>query len=269
MADWNKQSILSGIGDGPSTTVYHLAAYGVRPGDRDQDELVAVNTVLPGTLVRVAAELAAGLVMVGSVAEYAAPESGAPLTEESPLETTRLYGASKAAGGLLAMALAETLNVRLRYLRLFNVYGPGEASHRLLPSLLSKLLRGERVALSRGDQVRDFVYVADVVSALTAAGSQVAGKDGLTAQIWNVATGLGTSVAGFAREVARATGAPDELLAFGELPLRPDDVAWQVGSCDKICLESGWRAQYTLADGVSEAIAHLDGAAIGDGDAKR
>ena len=56
--------------------------------------------------------------------------------------------------------------MKLRLLRFFKVYGEGEAPHRLLPSLVAGLARRERVPLSEGTQVRDFIHVDDVVAGL-------------------------------------------------------------------------------------------------------
>src|SRR4029077_7562100 len=146
--------------------IFHLAAYGVYPADRDLDQMVRINVDLAATLVGLCQARGARFVMAGTFSEYQPPATQTTLTENSPLETSKIYGASKAAGGLLATAIAANLGVRLRILRLFKVYGPGEASHRLLPNLVTGLSQGRRIPLSAGTQVLDFVYVEDVVEAL-------------------------------------------------------------------------------------------------------
>lgn len=120
--------------------VVNLAAAGVHPGDRDPESLVRINACFPSELVRLAADHGArSFVQVGSSAEYAGSDSLQLITESSPPEARRLYGASKAAGGLLARALGEQCGLPVAVLRLFNVFGPGEAAHRLFPSLVSSL----------------------------------------------------------------------------------------------------------------------------------
>jgi nucleoside-diphosphate-sugar epimerase len=180
-----------------------------------------------------------------------------PLDESAPLETVKIYGAAKAKGGVLATELAGDLGVGLRILRLFHVYGPGEAPHRLLPSLLAGLGQASRVALSGGTQVRDFVYVADVVEAFLRAKRHIDGDR--TPQTWNLCTGIGHSVRDFACCVADALGASHDLLGFGDLAPREDDVPWLVGNGELMASALGWRPQYELASGIEAALSCMTG----------
>jgi nucleoside-diphosphate-sugar epimerase len=237
--------------------VFHLAAYGTNPSHRDIDQMLHINVTVPATLVRLCKEWGARFAMAGTFSEYRAPPEPVPLTEQSPLESSKLYGTSKAAGGLMACALATNLAVNLRILRLFHVYGPGEAAHRLLPSLFRGLSQSRRVPLSVGTQVRDFVYVADVVDALVRAAAHMQAADRASAETWNVCTGVGHSVREFASLAADMLGAPRELLGFGDLALRHDDVRWLVGNGGRIERELGWRPGHDLAAGLRAAVADI------------
>lgn len=240
------------VGSRRFSVIYHLAAAGVLPQDRNIETLLAVNTLWPATLVRLAAATGARLVAAGSSAEYAPAADGTLLTETAPLETERLYGATKAAGGLATLAAAHSLGVPAAYLRLFNVYGPGEAAHRLLPSLISQLGRDAPVALSDGLQVRDFIHVGDVVEALWRAGTGEA-----RTAVLNVSTGIGHTVRAFACAVARALGKPESLLRFGALPRRPDDLAWLVGDNARARASLSFQPRFDFASGIDCAIAAL------------
>ncbi|MHC2266857.1 NAD-dependent epimerase/dehydratase family protein [Bradyrhizobium diazoefficiens] len=167
----------------PFDTVFHLAAYGVRPNHRDIDEMIRINVELPATLVRLCTEWRARMIMAGTFSEYRSPSTQEPLTEDSPLEQGKLYGSSKAAGGLMASAIAKSNGADFRLLRLFKVYGAGEAPHRLLPALVSGLTKRERVAISAGTQILDFVYIDDVIEAMLRADSHCRDKGGIAT--WN------------------------------------------------------------------------------------
>src|ERR1700686_3458483 len=171
--DWSGEGLRAALASRPFDVAFHLASYGVRPTDRDPDLMLRINADLPAHLVHLCKERGARLVMAGTFSEYEKPADRRPLTEQSPLEMGKIYGASKAAGGIFASALAESLGVKLRLLRFFNVYGEGEAPHRLLPSLVAGLSRGERVPLSDGTQIRDFIYVEDIVEACIKAGGDM------------------------------------------------------------------------------------------------
>src|SRR5579872_4901365 len=223
----------------PVETVFHLAAYGVTPTDRDIGEMLRINVELPAILVRLCAEWQARMVMAGTFSEYQSPPSNTLLTEDSPLERGKLYGSSKAAGGLMASAIARSGGIGFRLLRLFKVYGAGEASHRLLPSLVSGLAKHERVAISAGTQVLDFVYVDEVVEAMLRACAHSRETGGV--RTWNIATGRAHSVREFAEQVAVAMEADLSLLDFGAIAMRKDDEPWLVGSPDLLRAELAWQ----------------------------
>ena len=117
-----------------SSAVFHLAAYGVKPNHRDIDEMLRINVELSALLAQLCSEWRSRMVMAGTFSEYRGPSTQDLLLEDSPLEQGKLYGSSKAAGGLVASAIANSSGVSFRLLRLFKVYGAGEASHRLLPA---------------------------------------------------------------------------------------------------------------------------------------
>lgn len=239
----------------PVETVFHLAAYGVRPDHREVDEILRINVELPAALVRLSGEWGARVVMAGTFSEYRSPKGKNVLLEDSPLEQGKLYGSSKAAGGLMASAIAHDRGIGFRLLRLFKVYGAGEAPHRLLPALVNGLGKRERVAISAGTQVLDFVYVDDVVEAMLRADAHCRAKGGIAT--WNVATGRPHSVREFAEQVVSAMSADASLLGFGAIAMRKDDEPWLVGSPDLLRTELGWQPSIGLEEGVRDAVAAL------------
>jgi GDP-4-dehydro-6-deoxy-D-mannose reductase len=236
--------------------VVHLAAAGVNPLDRDPRRLLELNGHLPAALVLLARELGArAFVMTGSSSEYAQADT-AQIQEHAPLETARTYGTTKAAGGLLAIAMGLALDLPTVNLRLFNVFGPGEAPHRLLPSLVQNLQAGHPVALSEGTQQRDFIHVDDACAAiLSALDASLHGR--LPTGHYNVCSGSGTSVREFALAAAAALGADERLLRFGALPMRPDEVSRVVGAPDAFARFSGWRPAMTLHQAIEGAVAEM------------
>jgi nucleoside-diphosphate-sugar epimerase len=256
-SDWGEAGVRAALASESFDVAFHLAAYGVRPTDRDPGLMLRINFDLAALLVHLCKERGARLVMAGTFSEYQRPVDRSRLTEQSPLEAIKIYGASKAAGGIVARALAETLGVKLRLLRFFKVYGDGEGPHRLLPSLVAGLSRGERVPLSDGTQVRDFTYVHDVVEACLKADDDMVFPSRALTAAWNVCTGVGHSVETFATLVAQAMGARTELLGFGELPMRADDEPYLVGDGDRMFRELGWRPKHELDSGIRAAVAVL------------
>jgi nucleoside-diphosphate-sugar epimerase len=233
--------------------VLHLAAYGVQPTHRDADVMFRMNV----DVTRALAMLAGGwrsrcMVVAGSGSEYDLSGSEGPVGERHPVEVRRLYGASKAAGSICALAAAAEHGLSLAVARLFGIYGPGEAPHRLLPSLIARLLKRDHVPLSQGRQRRDFVYVADAVDSLLGLLTRLG--EGGEQHVFNVSTGQPLEVRHVAEMTARAIGAPRELLRFGELAPRADEVPCFSGDPSRLRAYTGWRPTTELTSGIAECI---------------
>jgi len=239
--------------------VFHLASYGVNPNDRDDHMAYRLNTLIPQCLVSLAAERNSGMLMTGSCSEYAIPHNDNLLTETHPLTKGRsVYGFTKAEGGARALTKAQLSKVSFTLLRLFNVYGAGEASHRLLPHLHHRLTQGKPALLSPGLQVRDFVYINDVIDALIATYERTLSPSCLhTPTSLNICSGIGSTVREFAETVADVLKADRSLLHFNSVPVRDGESHRLVGCPNKARSELNWSTKYALRQGVSDAISNM------------
>ncbi len=220
--------------------LYHLAGYGVRPQERCIKSMFRVNVDVTRRLVAEAESWPVrAAVVLGSGAEYDFRGVEQAVREDHPLETFNLYGASKAAGSLCALSLARAVGVSLAVARLFGVFGAGEAPHRLLPSLVRHLGRGERVPLSAGTQRRDVLPVANVIEAILAIAEYLSAYPGQL--VVNVASGQTITVRAFAEIVARAVNASTRSLGFGDLSLRPDEPTFFAGDPARLIALTPWR----------------------------
>ena len=252
--EFTTQRIEQALSNYKFDAVINLAAAGIKPGDRDIGELLNINVLLPSSLVSIAAKCGAkAFISAGSSAEYQIVTNRELITEKFPLETNKLYGTSKASGGIMALATGINLGIPVAVTRLFNVYGSGEAPHRLLPSLISDLKQNKPVNLSPGLQIRDFIYVEDVCSGITATLNAL--LDGsLESGAYNISTGIGTTVADFCKTTARLMDANPDLLKFGALPLRPDDYEMVVGDSNIIQDKTVWKPNFSVEKGINKAI---------------
>lgn len=251
---YDEAVIASTVRAAKPTIIMHLAAYGVAPRDRDPLLMQRVNVDLGAALVRAAAECGAVVVSAGSNSEYAESIDVLHLDEGSSLDTRNLYGSSKAAGGLLALATATALRVPTRHMRVFNIYGPGEAPHRLLPSLIAQRDGSGRIPLSEGRQVRDYLHVEDVAAGLLVTADRLRSGALAGADVLNLCTGVGISIREFVTLAAQSLGIAPERLGFGDLPMRPDEIARLVGNPDRMKFDLGWTPTYVPATGIGAVI---------------
>ena len=233
--------------------LFHLAAYGVRPDDRDPDMMQAINVAATGAFVEAAAQAGArAVVYAGSCSEYEPGENQRAIDEDSPLTTVGTYGASKVAGGLWGRALAKERGVSFSWIRLFGIYGPGEAPHRLIPDIVGRLQKDEIVSLTPGLQVRDLMFIDDAVRGLVLAAE--AALEGYVGP-FNLCTGHHVAVGDVARMIARQMGKPEKLLGFAKRPYRLGEPMWMVGRPDRFRSVTGHLPEISLDVGIGRTIA--------------
>ncbi len=228
----------------PAVT-FNLVGYGVGREERAEHPSTILNARLPEWL---AGSLRPGmdLVHVGSALEYGA--AGGDLRESTACRPTTLYGRTKLEGTL---AVARVAALRTVTARVFTVYGAGERSGRLLPSLVDAAAGSGEIALGPGTQRRDFLYVEDAAEGLI----RLACAPGRSGEIVNLATGKLTSVREFALAAARLLGVDEERLRFGALPMRPDEMNHEPVRIDRLREWLGWSPPADLEAGLARALA--------------
>jgi nucleoside-diphosphate-sugar epimerase len=187
------------------------------------------------------------LVRLGGLEEYG---SGlAPYVETQREAPRSAYSASQVAGTHLLQALQPTLPFTAVTLRPALIYGPGQSTDFMIPALIEALLAGRPFPLTEGRQRRDLLYIDDLVTAMLTAST----TDGLGGEVINIATGAARQIRTVARAIGRMTGRSD-LLSFGELLERPNDIIDLRGDAAKAERLLGWRPTTSLAHGLARTI---------------
>ena len=204
--------------------VVHLAAHTPNPPYAPLHECLYWNVYATVRLLQqAAAQGVKNVIVAGTCFEYGTAAEGLdfvhPATEMRPLAS---YPISKAAATTACLGLARELGLRLQVLRIFQVFGEGEASTRFWPSLRAAALEGRDFAMSSGVQVRDFVPVGEVCKQFIQALAFKSVEPGQP-HLRNVGTGQGQSLLDFARYWWWRWGATGELLP-GAVTLRPGEI---------------------------------------------
>jgi UDP-glucose 4-epimerase len=154
------------------------------------------------------------------------------ITPEAPLQPTQTYPASKAAASIAFMQWARQYQLSLSLLRIFQVFGEGEASGRLWPSLRRAALAGEDFPMTLGEQIRDFINVEDVSRAFIAEAEALIGQEA-GVSVKNLGSGCPQSIREFSEKWWNTWQASGKLLV-GELPYREGEVMRYVPKVDFI-----------------------------------
>lgn len=105
--------------------------------------------------------------VAGSCFEYGLSGSAYKyIPPDAPLKPTMTYPASKAASSIIFNTWAIMNRLKLKYYRIFQVFGEGELETRFWPSLKKAALSGKDYRMTKGEQIRDFINVSKVVSKL-------------------------------------------------------------------------------------------------------
>jgi dTDP-glucose 4,6-dehydratase len=129
-----------------------------------------ISTDVFGTYVLLEAARDAGIrhLQVSTDEVYGDFESGSA-TEDSPLEPSSPYSASKAGGDLLVSAFARTYGSEALIVRASNNYGPRQHPEKLIPLCILNALAGDPLPVyGDGTQVRNWLFVEDCCAAIDA-----------------------------------------------------------------------------------------------------
>lgn len=165
----------------------------------------------------------------------------------TPLVPTTLYGTCKHSLRLIAEASSAQLRLSTAWGRIFFLYGPGERPQRLIASTIRALLSEEPARCTHGQQIRDLLFVCDVAAAFVALlDSEVKGAV-------NIASGVPVTLKSVVNRIADKLNR-HELIQFGALATPADEPGLLVADVNRLVGEVGWRARYTLDEGLDETI---------------
>jgi UDP-glucose 4-epimerase len=231
--------------------IFHLAAQAdVQTSMRRPNYDAAVNVV--GTVnVLAAAERTGAQVVFASSGGAGYGECPGPVAEDFPFLPLSPYGIAKKCGEEYLAGWNRIHGASHVSLRFANVYGPRQDSGLeggVVSIFLERMAAGEpTVIFGNGTQVRDFVYVGDVIDALVAAVGRKGGP-------YNIGTGDETSVADLHAACARVSGVAD---APTHAEARLGDVHRSVLDSSLAARELDWHPRVSLDDGLGRTWAWM------------
>lgn len=189
-------------------------------------------------------------VRAGSLAEYGTAPT--PYREDRREAPVTSYGAAALASTQHLHALQSRLPFPLVTARLALVYGPGQSTSFLIPSMIERFLRGEPVTLQNPNDRRDLIYIDDVLDGL----ERLAERLPLETDVINLCTGQAPRMADVAEIILEETGASRDLLRFGEAGAWGGASHLQ-GSPDLAARLLDWRSKVDLVEGVRRQVSFM------------
>jgi UDP-glucose 4-epimerase len=236
--------------------VFHLAAQiDVRKSMADPGFDVRLNVLGTVNVLEAAARAGVQRLVFTSTGgaiygEGAARTDELPFAETARCEPFSIYGQSKLAAEGYVELYRRTRGLSGTVVRLGNVYGPRQdpATEAGVVAIFCDLARdgGRPTVFGDGKQTRDYIHVADVVSALLAAGESDSPGP------FNVGTGVETTVLRLVELIGGLSGRSDFEPEFA--PPREGEVERTALDTSSASRELGWSAERPIESGLEQTL---------------
>lgn len=168
--------------------------------------------------------------------------------EDTPLHTSSPYSSSKAGADLLVMAYARTYGLPVTISRCSNNYGPYQFPEKLIPVVISKALKNEKIPVyGTGANVRDWIHVID-----HNIGVDKIVRNGRVGEVYNLGGHSERSNLEVVKTILKQLDKSEELITFVE-DRKGHDLRYAIDST-KAEKELGWDRTYTFEKGIEETV---------------
>ena len=169
-------------------------------------------------------------------------------TEDTPIHTSSPYSSSKAGADLLVGAYYRTFGLPATISRCSNNYGPYQFPEKLIPLMVSKALKGEKLPVyGTGENVRDWIHVHD-----HNVGVDLIVRNGKVGEVYNLGGHSERNNLTIVKTILKQLGKSEDLITFVE-DRKGHDLRYAIDST-KVEKELGWDRTYTFEDGIKETI---------------
>jgi dTDP-glucose 4,6-dehydratase len=187
-----------------------------------------------------------------------------PFVETTPYNPSSPYSASKAASDHFVRVYGRTYGMNITISNCSNNYGPHQHAEKLIPVIINKLMRGEKIPVyGNGKNVRDWLWVGDHVKAIDkifhngkrGCTYNIGGDNELTnleliTLICNIYTSYSGDIGHFD---VNSINLPIEFIE----DRKGHDLRYAINS-NKLQIELGWRPEKEIYDGIKETIKYYE-----------
>jgi UDP-glucose 4-epimerase len=199
---------------------YHLAWNGSSGADRNDFDIQNSNIQYTAEAIKAAKRCGCiKFIGAGSQAEYGVVH-GLCKEDTTVPNPFMMYGAAKLASYHMGRVLAEQLGIKFVWPRIYSVYGVGENEGTLISYVIKTLKEGGVAELSSCENMWDFMYITDCVSAL-----KIIGENVNVQGVYNISTGEPKFLKRFVEEI-RDVVRPGAVLKFGLKKTDINKVFW-------------------------------------------
>lgn len=169
-------------------------------------------------------------------------------TEQTPLQASSPYSASKASADLLVLAYYRTFGLPVTISRCSNNYGPYQFPEKLIPLMIAKALKGESLPIyGDGQNVRDWLHVEDHCRAIDLILHQ-----GRIGEVYNIGGRNERTNLEVVQTILKLLNQSESLITY--IKDRPGHDLRYAIDATKLERELGWVPMYTFETGMLQTI---------------
>ena len=173
---------------------------------------------------------------------------GKGFNENSNLNPSNPYSASKASADLITLAYARTYGLDVTISRCSNNYGPRQFSEKLIPLIIKNIKEGKNILIyGDGNNIRDWIYVDDHCEAI-----DLIINKGRSGQIYNISAHYELANISLAKLIINKFGLDDERITFVNDRLG-HDLRYSLDT-EKIENELSWHPSVSFEEGIEKTL---------------
>lgn len=250
--DMNNILDLSNYIDKSCDAFFHFAWAGTEsPENRFNMELQADNIKYSLKAVKVAHALSCKVFIgAGSQAEYGRVEG--VISPSTPTNPDSGYGFAKLCTGQMTRVMCQQLGITHIWTRIISTYGIGDSPNTLISVIVDNLLKGVTPALTKCEQVWDYLYADDAAHAFYRLA-----EDGYDGSIYVIGSGQTKTLKEFA-ETIRDEINPSLLLGFGRRPYYKDQAMHLEADISALINDIGWKPETPFVEGIRKILMEIN-----------
>ena len=186
-------------------------------------------------------------VQIGSCIEYGKIESPQKEIKQNK-KTFSIYGKAKLLSTIFLQNFYKKYNFPVTILRLYLVYGPFQDTNRVIPVTIINALKNKSFNCSNGQQLRDFTYIDDIISAIIKTLKNLKSSG----EIINIGSGKPIAIKKVIIKICRLLNSGKPL--FGKIDLRKDEIMKLYPNINKAKKILRWNSRTPLEVGLRKTI---------------
>ena len=186
-------------------------------------------------------------VQIGSCIEYGKIESPQKEIKQNK-KTFSIYGKAKLLSTIFLQNFYKKYNFPVTILRLYLVYGPFQDTNRVIPVTIINALKNKSFNCSNGQQLRDFTYIDDIISAIIKTLKNLKSSG----EIINIGSGKPIAIKKVIIKICELLNSGKPL--FGKIDLRKDEIMKLYPNINKAKKILRWNSRTPLEVGLRKTI---------------